>query len=79
MPCYRVCFFKNLLSSDGHQFRCLQHEIDVPDAETPDQAAERALRSFETLHGVADWKVLADAIEVLPGLVRGRSTSRRAA
>ncbi len=79
MSRYHVCFFKNLLSSDGHRFRCLQQEIDVPDAKTPEQAAKRASRTFESVHGVADWKLLADAIEVSPGLVRRRSGTHRAA
>src|SRR5436190_6967567 len=26
---YRVAFFKHLLSSDGHPFKCLQHTVEV--------------------------------------------------
>lgn len=26
---YRVSFYKDLLNSDGHRFKCLQKEIDV--------------------------------------------------
>jgi hypothetical protein len=26
---YRVTFFKNLLSSDGHPFKCIQRAIDI--------------------------------------------------
>jgi hypothetical protein len=29
MSCYRVTFFKNLLSSDGHPFKCIQRAIDI--------------------------------------------------
>jgi hypothetical protein len=29
MSRYHVSFFKNLLSSDGHPFKCLQRRIDV--------------------------------------------------
>ncbi len=64
MSAYRVKFFKYLLSSDGHEFRCLQQQIDVPNIESSDQAAESAARQFEKLRGVRDWKVLADSIEV---------------
>lgn len=26
---YRVSFYKNLLNSDGHNFKCLQRQVDV--------------------------------------------------
>ena len=29
MNAYRVSFYKDLLNSDGHNFKCLQHQIDV--------------------------------------------------
>ncbi len=29
MPDYRVNFYRTLLSSQGHNFKCLQREIDV--------------------------------------------------
>jgi hypothetical protein len=44
MSAYYVSFFKNLLSSDGHPFKCLQRRIDVTDAESAAQAAESASR-----------------------------------
>jgi hypothetical protein len=50
MSAYQVSFFKNLLSSDGHPFKCLQRRIDIGDAETAAQAAESASRAFEALH-----------------------------
>jgi hypothetical protein len=34
MSTYHVSFFKYLLSSDGHPFKCLQRRIDVNDAES---------------------------------------------
>jgi hypothetical protein len=64
MSGYRVSFFKNLLSSDGHCFKCLQGRIDVPDSENAALAAEAASRKFERLHGSRDWKLHADSIEV---------------
>jgi hypothetical protein len=64
MSAYHVSFFKNLLSSDGHPFKCLQRRIDVSDAESTAQAAESASRAFEALYGCA-WKLHADSIEVI--------------
>jgi hypothetical protein len=60
---YHVSFFKNLLSSDGHPFKCLQQRIDITDAESAAQAAESASRAFEALYG-CPWKLHADSIEV---------------
>jgi hypothetical protein len=63
MSTYHVSFFKNLLSSDGHPFKCLQRQIDITDAESAAQAAESASRAFEALYG-CPWKLHADSIEV---------------
>jgi hypothetical protein len=63
MSTYRVSFFKKLLSSDGHPFKCLQRRIDVTDAESATQAVESASRSFEAFYG-CPWKLHADSIEV---------------
>ena len=46
-----MSFFKNLVSSDGHPFKCLQQRIDVSDAESAAEATESASRAFETLYG----------------------------
>ncbi len=64
MPKYCVGFFKNLLSSDGHQFKCLQDQIEV-EAESSTEATESASRTFEALHGLLDWKMFADTVELL--------------
>jgi hypothetical protein len=42
MSCYRVTFFKNLLSSDGHPFKCVQQVVDVRHARSADRAVEAA-------------------------------------
>lgn len=34
---YRVSFYKDLLNSDGHNFKCLQHQIDIQ-SEDPSHA-----------------------------------------
>jgi hypothetical protein len=64
MSAYHVSFFKNLLSSDGHPFKCLQQRIDISDAESAAQAAESASKGFEALYG-CPWKLHADSIEVI--------------
>ena len=63
---YRVTFFKNLLSSDGHQFRVLQGTIDVHRSKSRERA-EKAARSryrFERSHEVSNWNLHADTMEV---------------
>jgi hypothetical protein len=66
MSTYHVSFFKNLLSSDGHPFKCLQRRIDVSDAESVAQAAGSASRSFEAVCG-CPWKLHADSMEISAG------------
>jgi hypothetical protein len=34
---YRVSFYKDLLNSDGHNFKCLQRQIDI-ESDDPSQA-----------------------------------------
>jgi hypothetical protein len=63
MSGYRVSFFKTLLSSDGHPRKCLQQQLEVPEAESIERAVHSATRQFETRHG-PNWKLFADAIEV---------------
>jgi hypothetical protein len=63
MSTYHVSFFKCLLSSDGHPFKCLQQRIDIADAKSAEQAAAYASRAFESLYGFP-WKLRADSIEV---------------
>lgn len=37
MNAYRISFCKDLLNFDGHNFKCLQHQIDVQ-SNDPSQA-----------------------------------------
>lgn len=76
MADYRVSFFKNLVSSDGHRFKCLQGEIEVRGSDSPAQAIEVASREFELRHGQCDWKCHADLVEVTPADQAGRSADR---
>ena len=64
MSTYHVSFFKTLLSSDGHPFKCLQQRIDISDAGSSAQAVEAASRAFEAFYG-CPWKLHADSIEVI--------------
>ena len=70
MTCYRVTFFKDLLSSDGHKHKCAQATIAVRHAKSPDRAARAAEHRFERLQNLRDWKLRADYFEVE---VKGRS------
>jgi hypothetical protein len=63
MTAYHVSFFKYLLSSDGHPFKCLQRRIDVNDAQSAAQAADYASRTFEAIYG-CPWNLHADSMEV---------------
>jgi hypothetical protein len=58
MPLYRVAFYKDLLNSDGHGFKCLQRQVDV-ESESPSQAMVVA----EQL--VNNERLNADCIEVM--------------
>src|SRR5262245_12079051 len=64
MSAYHASFFKTLLSSDGHPFKCLQQRIGISDAESSAQAVEAASKEFEALYG-CPWKLHADSIEVI--------------
>jgi hypothetical protein len=61
---YRVYFFKHLLNSDGHRFKCLQSEFEIVDCATQAEAMECALHKFAAQHGCRDWKIYADHIEI---------------
>ena len=61
---YRVSFFKELLSSDGHHFRCLQQSIVIRRARSDERAVEAAKRRFQRLCHVADWRSYADGFEL---------------
>ena len=64
MARYRVSFFKNLLSSDGRQFKCLQQQVDVTNSEGVACATESASRQFEKRNGLRHWQQMADSLEI---------------
>jgi hypothetical protein len=59
---YNVSFYKHILSSDGHPFRCLQRSIDVTE-ESEQLAIEKAKQEFETEKHVP-WTYGADTMEL---------------
>jgi hypothetical protein len=61
---YRVAFFKHLLSSDGHQFKCLQHMIEIRHARNAERALKAAEYRYERLCHVPDWRLYADTFEL---------------
>jgi hypothetical protein len=71
MNSYRVSFYKDLLNSSGHSFKCLQRQIDVQ-SDSPSQALMLAqqLTHSESLE--------ADCVEVvhLPDDHHSQQTAR---
>ena len=61
---YRVAFFKHLLASDGHQFKCLQHVIEIRHARNAERALKAAEYRYERLCHVPDWRLYADTFEL---------------
>jgi hypothetical protein len=62
---YRVIFFKNLLSFDGHTNRCLQQSIVIRRAKSIERAVAAAKRRYERRHcHVAGWRLHADGVEL---------------
>lgn len=58
MNSYRVSFYKDLLNSDGHSFKCLQRQIDVQ-SDGPSQALVLAERLVD------NERLNADCVEVM--------------
>jgi hypothetical protein len=64
MAAYEVHFYKRLLSSDGHSFKCLQQTIQICRAKSFDRAVQAAERKYERSQRVSDWKLRADSLEL---------------
>jgi len=58
MNSYRVSFYKDLLNSDGHSFKCLQRQV-VVQSEGPSQAMVLAERLVD------NERLNADCVEVM--------------
>ena len=64
MPHYQVSLYKDLLSSNGHPFHCLQAVVEV-DADAPERAVGLVLKDMRG--GARDWSVgVAEKPEVRP-------------
>lgn len=70
MAQYQVTFYKDLLSSDGHQFHCPQSVIDV-DADTPNSAVQLALKDARRL--IRDWSISVQEKAQYPSGASGSS------
>jgi hypothetical protein len=64
MPHYKVSFFKNLQSSEGQQFKALQHVVQLHSA-SPEEAVKCACEEFERCSGISHWKLHADTMEAV--------------
>jgi hypothetical protein len=64
MAHYRVSFFKDLISSDGHPFKCIQKVIEISHARSADRAVKAAEIRYERLHQVHDWMLHSDCVEL---------------
>jgi hypothetical protein len=58
MNTYRISFYKDLLNSNGHSFKCLQRQIDVQST-VPSQALAAAEQSIDNA------RLNADCVEVM--------------
>lgn len=59
MPRYRVELFKDILSSDGHPFHCLQSISDI-EADGPDSAVKLVLK--EMRGSASDWSIAVEPL-----------------
>ena len=61
---YRVSFSKNIISSDGHPYKCLQ-DVIVVTANTQDEALEMAKKQFQDRRSIHNWQHHADEVEAI--------------
>lgn len=61
---YNVSFVKNLLTSNGRAFECVQGVVAV-DANSPDEAICAAKLEFAHHHAVGDWHLHADRVGII--------------
>jgi hypothetical protein len=64
MQGFRVKFLNTLLSSDGHQFKCLQRMIPIRRAKSLERAIRAAQRRFEKAEHIRDWRLHAHSVEI---------------
>ena len=64
MTSYRVTFFKNLVNSSGHEFKCPQGTVEVRRARDRIRALRAAERRYERSRRVNSWTLCADSAEM---------------
>lgn len=64
MSQYRVTFYKHLVSSDGHPYKCPQRSVMVRVAKSIDRAVRAAEHRYERLYHLSDWTLHADGLEL---------------
>ena len=71
MAQYQVKLFKDILSSNGRPFHCLQTVKDV-EADAPENAVSRVLKN---MHGTTrDWEVKVEALRSEEATARGKAS-----
>jgi hypothetical protein len=60
MARYQVKLFKDILSSDGHPFHCLQSIVDV-EADGPDSAVTHVLKDMRAT--ARDWGISVNLLD----------------
>jgi hypothetical protein len=63
MSAFRVAFMKKLRGANGRQYDCLQDQFEL-ESETPEAAEAVAIERFRKMHGMQDWRVFADRIDI---------------
>lgn len=64
MTSYRVTFFKNLVNSNGHRFKCPQGTVEIRRARNLDRAFQAAERRYERAKKICNWTLYADVAEL---------------
>jgi hypothetical protein len=66
MTRYQVTFFKTVINSIGCERRITQRVIPIDAAASCDEAVRCAVEAFTHAEHVPDWRMHADALEVVP-------------
>ena len=64
MASYCVTSFKNLVNSNGHQFKCPQGSIDIRRARSDKRALRAAQLRFQRVKKISNWTLYADVVEL---------------
>jgi hypothetical protein len=64
MSQFRITFYKNLVSSNGHPYKCLQQSIIIRQAKSIDRAVRAAEHRYERMRRLPAWTLHADSLEL---------------